>query len=85
MVAGGDTFINTIISKAGLVNVFSNKSRYPIISFADLQEQSPEVVLLSSEQMGKKKSPASGEGGTNHLSEGLIQLVFRIGFKFYQG
>jgi len=49
MVAAGQTFINDMMRYAGLRNVFSNLERYPIISMDDLQQQNPEMILLSTE------------------------------------
>ena len=49
MVAASQTFINEMMKYAGLKNVFSNLERYPIISMHGLQQQSPEIILLSTE------------------------------------
>lgn len=49
MVAGGDTFINSMLEIAGFENVFQNRSRYPEINEQELQKAAPEVILLSSE------------------------------------
>jgi len=48
MVAGKQTFINEMIEKCGLKNVFE-QSRYPEISPEELRKASPDVILLSSE------------------------------------
>lgn len=49
MVAGGDTFIQTMLEKAGFDNVFAGRSRYPEIQPDELAAAQPEVLLLSSE------------------------------------
>jgi ABC-type Fe3+-hydroxamate transport system substrate-binding protein len=50
MVAGHDTFINEMLHRCGLENVFTNKiSRYPEVSMEELIEASPELIFLSSE------------------------------------
>lgn len=49
MVAGGDTFINEMIKKCGLVNVFENIERYPEVTLEQLEEAKPDIILLSSE------------------------------------
>lgn len=49
MVAASQTFIHEMMKYAGLDNVFSNIERYPIISVDDLQQQNPELILLSTE------------------------------------
>lgn len=48
MVAGSDTFINSMLQKCGLVNVF-NVNRYPEISTHELVEANPDLIFLSSE------------------------------------
>lgn len=65
MVAGGNTFINDMLLRCGLVNVFAGEaSRYPEVSAAQVAAAQPEVVLLSSEPYPFKE---------NHLAE-LRQL-----------
>ena len=49
MVAGGDTFIHSMLNKAGFENVFAKQARYPQITLEDLANAQPEVILLSSE------------------------------------
>ena len=49
MAAGKNTFINDILQRCGLVNVFANADRYPETSIEMLQKSKPEVILLSSE------------------------------------
>ncbi|HET7628175.1 MAG TPA: helical backbone metal receptor [Bacillales bacterium] len=50
MAAGSDTFIDSMLQKAGFTNVFANRpERYPEIEVADLRQASPEFVFLSSE------------------------------------
>ena len=81
MVAGEDTFINSILNKVGLHNVFSNKSRYPIVSVADLQEQSPEVILLSSEPFPFRQKHI--EEFQSYLPQARIILVDGEMFSWY--
>jgi ABC-type Fe3+-hydroxamate transport system substrate-binding protein len=49
MVAGGDTFIHDMMKRCGWKNVFENVERYPPVSISQLQDLSPEFLLLSSE------------------------------------
>lgn len=49
MVAANDTFLNNMMIKAGLINVFENKSRYPETSIEELIKLKPGYLLLSSE------------------------------------
>jgi ABC-type Fe3+-hydroxamate transport system substrate-binding protein len=49
MTVGGDTFIHSMLEAAGFENIFSNKTRYPEITIADLQIAGCQLLLLSSE------------------------------------
>ena len=50
MVAGHSTFIDHLLVRCGLQNVFTNEeSRYPKVSDEQLASAQPEVILLSSE------------------------------------
>ncbi len=48
MATGKNTFIDTMLSKIGLLNCV-DQERYPELSLEDMKRLSPEVVLLSSE------------------------------------
>jgi ABC-type Fe3+-hydroxamate transport system substrate-binding protein len=49
MAAGGETFINDMLDKAGFTNIFENFSRYPEVNPAQIKSAGCEVLLLSSE------------------------------------
>jgi ABC-type Fe3+-hydroxamate transport system substrate-binding protein len=49
MTVGGDTFISSMLSEAGFINVFRDRMRYPEITVEDIRKEHCEVVLLSSE------------------------------------
>ncbi len=50
MVAGHGTFVNDMLKRCGLVNVFDEgDARYPEISAQELAEADPDIILLSSE------------------------------------
>ncbi|MEM9998338.1 MAG: helical backbone metal receptor [Bacteroidota bacterium] len=49
MTVGSDTFIHDVLRHAGLVNVFSDQTRYPVVTAEALRAAAPDVVLLSSE------------------------------------
>ena len=50
MLAGGNTFINTMLQRMGLQNCFADQeSRYPEVSEEALAAANPQVLLLSSE------------------------------------
>ncbi|MPR32919.1 ABC transporter substrate-binding protein [Salmonirosea aquatica] len=49
MVAGGGTFIDAMLSQAGLDNVFAGQPRYPECAEETLKASLPELILLPSE------------------------------------
>jgi len=49
MASGGSTYINHMMEKVGLVNVFGDKARYPKTSIGELKSLNPDLILLSSE------------------------------------
>lgn len=50
MAAGGDTYLDDLLTRSGFVNVFAKEtSRYPEVSIEQLQAVAPNVVFLSSE------------------------------------
>lgn len=49
MVAANDTFVDSMLRRMGLLNCFSDRTRYPEVSAAELERMHPELILLSSE------------------------------------
>lgn len=49
MVAGGDTFISSMMDAAGFLNVFADRKRYPEVTIQDVRDAHPDLLLLSSE------------------------------------
>jgi ABC-type Fe3+-hydroxamate transport system substrate-binding protein len=49
MTVGGDTFIDDMLRKCGLQNIFENEKRYPEIPIEQLISKNPLLILLSSE------------------------------------
>jgi len=49
MVAGKDTFINEMLKKCGLTNVFGSLPRYPAVTEEHVKEARPDVIFLCSE------------------------------------
>jgi len=49
MSVGNDTIIHHLMEYCGFNNVLSNKTRYPEITKAEIQQLQPEFILLSSE------------------------------------
>ncbi|MEO8116402.1 MAG: helical backbone metal receptor [Bacteroidota bacterium] len=49
MTVGGDTFIHSMLQKAGFENVFKNEKRYPEISLENIVDRQTEILFLSTE------------------------------------
>ncbi|TDB65352.1 ABC transporter substrate-binding protein [Arundinibacter roseus] len=49
MVAGGNTFIDSMLAEAGFQNAFKDQARYPECSQLDLEAAHPDVIFLSTE------------------------------------
>ncbi len=49
MAVGAQTFIDDVLQRLGLVNVFTDSERYPECTLAEIAARKPDVVLLSSE------------------------------------
>ncbi|RNI31098.1 ABC transporter substrate-binding protein [Rufibacter latericius] len=49
MAVGNDNFIDHMLTRCGFKNVLGHLARYPQVTAAQLQEASPELILLSSE------------------------------------
>ena len=49
MTIGGDTFINDMLSRCGLQNIYANEKRYPQITLEGMKAKGAELILLSSE------------------------------------
>lgn len=49
MAAGSDTYIDAVLRRLGLENVFAGAERYPQFSNEELMAKNPDLVLLSSE------------------------------------
>ena len=49
MAAGKNTFIDDMLARCGLQNIFTSSDRYPAVTFETLRNLDPELILLSSE------------------------------------
>lgn len=58
MAAGGDTFINDMMQRCGLQNIFSGTERYPETTIEWLREHGCDLLLLSSEPFPFKEEHA---------------------------
>lgn len=66
MLAGGYTFINSVMNWCGLMNVARKEDRYPETSLEQLRSSDLEIILLSSEPYPfKEKDVEEIEGITN--------------------
>lgn len=81
MVAGGDTFINSMMQLSGFENVFKNETRYPEVSFEQLKNINPDYVLLSSEPYPFKEKHI--EFFKKQLPFSRIKLVDGEAFSWY--
>ncbi|QYY44361.1 ABC transporter substrate-binding protein [Aneurinibacillus thermoaerophilus] len=57
MAAGNHTYIHSLLEKCGFVNVFRDfPGRYPTVMEADLREEAPDFIFLSSEPFPFKET-----------------------------
>ena len=49
MTIGGDTFIHDLMKRAGFINVFAHKKRYPELTIEQIKSAHCKLILLSSE------------------------------------
>lgn len=59
MTTGGDTFIHDVMRRAGLANVFGERTRYPGVTPEEVAAARPDVLLLSSEPYPFKEAHAA--------------------------
>ena len=81
MTVGGDTFINDMLEKIGLNNIYNNEKRYPQITIQEVQQAKPDVILLSSEPYPFKEKHITEL--KNHFSESHILLADGEMFSWY--
>ena len=81
MVAGSDTFIDEMMKLCGLQNIFSNQDRYPETEIEILQQQKPDVVMLSTEPYPFKQSHV--EELQALLPDSKVILVDAMYFSWY--
>lgn len=49
MTIGGDTFINDMLNRCGLRNIFEKENRYPQLTINQNFKEAPQIIILSSE------------------------------------
>jgi iron complex transport system substrate-binding protein len=61
MSAGGTSFINDVISKAGGINIFENETQqYPTVSSEIIVQKNPDVILLPTDMANTGEAPFYG-------------------------
>jgi ABC-type Fe3+-hydroxamate transport system substrate-binding protein len=81
MAAGGDTFINDMMKRCGLINVLAHKNRYPETTIEELNTLNCELMLLASEPFPFKEKHMQ-EVKANGF-KGKIMLVDGEMFSWY--
>jgi ABC-type Fe3+-hydroxamate transport system substrate-binding protein len=81
MTIGGDTLIHDILQRAGLNNLFANRTRYPETSLQEMAALQPPIVLLSSEPYPFKEKHL--QELASHLPNSQIHLVDGEMFSWY--
>jgi len=81
MIAGGDTYINSMLELAGFENVFGHLSRYPTIELDQLSTFQPRAILLSSEPFPFKEKHF--DAFVNVCPHATVKLVDGEFFSWY--
>jgi len=81
MVAGRSTYINDVLMKFGMCNVFADMERYPEISLDELHLRNPSLILLSSEPFPFKLKHIMEIQST--LPDARVELVDGEWFSWY--
>jgi iron complex transport system substrate-binding protein len=93
MTAGGGTFINELLTRAGGRNIFANSvQEYPVVDPEAVVEADPQVILLLHPDMSVKDVAGRiGWGGISAVRNGRIydkldeDLLFRPGPRIVDG
>jgi ABC-type Fe3+-hydroxamate transport system substrate-binding protein len=72
MAAGAGTFIHSMMQCCGWINCFGNKDRYPVVTEAELREQAPDVILLSTEPYPFNREHCQRLSGTLGIRTELV-------------
>ncbi len=81
MFAAGDTFISSMLQKAGFVNMLKNNTRYPTLSINEIKKLKPAYILLSTEPFPFKQKHVTEL--QKHLPNSKILLVDGEMFSWY--
>jgi iron complex transport system substrate-binding protein len=75
MSAGGTSFINDVISKAGGINIFENESQqYPTVSSETIVMKNPDVILLPTNMALTTEAPFYGTVNDVKARPGWISI-----------
>ena len=81
MTVGNDSFIHHMMEAFGFENVFSHKTRYPVITIKEIYTLKPEIIMLSSEPYPFKQKHF--EELENQIPDSKIILVNGEMFSWY--
>ncbi len=81
MSVGGDTFINDILQRCGLQNIFADVKRYPVVTIDQLKDNNIELLLLSTEPYPFKQKHINAL--QQHLPNTKVILVDGEMFSWY--
>lgn len=80
MLAGKDTFINSVLEKAGFDNAIE-LIRYPAMSISEIKDLKPELIFLSSEPYPFKDEHVAEM--SSHFPEAMVLIVDGELFSWY--
>lgn len=81
MTIGKDTYIHDLLRITGFDNVFSEQTRYPLVTIEDMKAAHPDMILLSSEPFPFKEKHVKELAA--HFPNIPIQLVDGEAFSWY--
>ncbi|HVZ57210.1 MAG TPA: helical backbone metal receptor [Chitinophagaceae bacterium] len=81
MTVGSDSFIHAMMEVAGLENIFRDRLRYPIVTWEEIRDRRPDLVLLSSEPFPFKASHQADL--QSRLAGSRVLLVDGTRFSWY--
>ncbi len=81
MVAGGDTYISSMLQQAGFSNVFQQQNRYPQKSLQEIADAGADLIFLSTEPY--PFTVADVEMLQQHLPDAFVVLVDGEMFSWY--
>jgi ABC-type Fe3+-hydroxamate transport system substrate-binding protein len=83
MSVGGDTFIHDVMRRAGLDNVYGDRTRYPEVTVGEIADEDPDVVLCSSEPFPFHQKDRFTADLREALSPERVRVVNGQAFSWY--